>query len=110
MKACVAALNQIFMSSARYGVEEDVLISELQQLGLPKENAVALGKVYNENLTTFTEDLAKRTLRSEFSCLNRRFLSRLFAFSGFRLVHQCIDRLLEIFIDRCFKIKMSNER
>lgn len=66
MKGCVAALTQIFMSATRYGVEEDVLNNELQQLGLPKEHATALGKVYNENLTLITEILAKRSLRSEF--------------------------------------------
>ncbi|KAK6635512.1 hypothetical protein RUM44_000764 [Polyplax serrata] len=64
MKGCVAALTQIFMSATRYGVEEDVLNNELQQLGLPKEHATALGKVYNENLTLITEILAKRSLRT----------------------------------------------
>lgn len=66
MKACVATLSQIFTSATRYAVEEDVLNRELQQLGFPKEHATALCKVYNENLTAFTENLAKRSLRGNY--------------------------------------------
>ncbi|EEB20574.1 COMM domain-containing protein, putative, partial [Pediculus humanus corporis] len=64
MKGCVAAISQIFTSSARYGIEEDVLNNELQQLGLPKEHATALGKVYNENNNNLTEILSKKSLRT----------------------------------------------
>lgn len=64
MKACTQALNHILTSSARYEVEEDALNSELQQLGLPKEHATALCKVYNENMSAIVERLSAKSLRS----------------------------------------------
>ncbi|KAL0269742.1 UNVERIFIED_CONTAM: hypothetical protein PYX00_007377 [Menopon gallinae] len=72
MKACVQALNHILTSSARYEVEEDALNSELQQLGLPKEHATALCKVYSENMSAIVEKLSAKSLRissmEEVSC------------------------------------------
>ena len=64
MKACVAAVSFVLSSSARHGVEEDALNNELQQLGLPKEHAAALCKVYNENVSTITEKFAAESLKS----------------------------------------------
>lgn len=81
MKACVAALSFILSSSARYGVEEDALNNELQQLGLPKEHATALCKIYSENVSALVEKAAAESLRSKqrkhfFSCIILFFLKR----------------------------------
>ena len=65
MKACVAALSFILSCSTRYGVEEDALNNELQQLGLPKEHATALCKIYNENVSAMTERAKAESLRSK---------------------------------------------
>ncbi|CAG2057740.1 unnamed protein product, partial [Timema podura] len=63
VKASVAAVEFILTSSSRHGVEEDVLSSELQQLGLPREHSTSLVRVYSDNLTAFTSKLKSESLR-----------------------------------------------
>ena len=58
IKAAVAALSFIFASSARQNVDGETVSNELQQLGLPKEHANALCKIYDDKL-----DQLQRTLR-----------------------------------------------
>ncbi|KAF7987702.1 hypothetical protein HCN44_003565 [Aphidius gifuensis] len=62
-KAIIAAIELILTSSVRYGVNATDLSSELQQLGLPREHSVALGKLYTENFTRIMESLSSRSLR-----------------------------------------------
>lgn len=49
LRGCVAALEFIVDCSVRYSVAGDVLLAELQQLGLPREHAAALSKVITEH-------------------------------------------------------------
>nr|CAD7198815.1 unnamed protein product [Timema douglasi] len=63
VKASVAAVEFILTSSSRHDVEEDVLSSELQQLGLPREHSMSLVRVYSDNLVAFTSKLKSESLR-----------------------------------------------
>nr|CAD7423470.1 unnamed protein product [Timema monikensis] len=63
VKASVAAVEFILTSSSRHDVEEDVLSSELQQLGLPREHSTSLVRVYSDNLAAFTSKLKSESLR-----------------------------------------------
>jgi hypothetical protein len=63
VKASVAALLFVLATSARHGVDAETLSSELQQLGLPREHAMALCRVYSENLTAISSRLQDQSLR-----------------------------------------------
>mmetsp|Transcript_2916 Transcript_2916/g.4030 ORF Transcript_2916/g.4030 Transcript_2916/m.4030 type:complete len:211 (+) Transcript_2916:59-691(+) len=47
-KGAVSALHFAISNSAKYDVEENTLLVEIQQLGLPKDNADALGEVFSD--------------------------------------------------------------
>ena len=63
LKGVVAAVHFLLLNAARYDVDETSLTQEIQQLGLPKENAEAITKVYWEHKETL------RTFFKELSCL-----------------------------------------
>ncbi|XP_069699315.1 COMM domain-containing protein 4 [Periplaneta americana] len=63
VKASVAALLFVLATSARHGIDGDTLSSELQQLGLPREHATALCRVYSDNLTSISNRLKDHSLR-----------------------------------------------
>ncbi|GFG35383.1 hypothetical protein Cfor_10117 [Coptotermes formosanus] len=63
VKAAVAALLFVLETSARHGVDGETLGSELQQLGLPREHAAALCRVYSDNLTSISSRLQDQSLR-----------------------------------------------
>ena len=63
IKAAIAALNFIFSSSARHRVEGETVCNELQQLGLPKEHATALCKIYDEKLEQLVQILRQQSMR-----------------------------------------------
>lgn len=63
VKACIAAIAFILSSSARHGVDEETLSSELQQLGLPREHSTAMCRVYRDNLSSITSRLWENSLR-----------------------------------------------
>ena len=45
----IAALHFIFSSAAKHDVSNTSLTQEMQQLGLPQENAIVIGGLYFEN-------------------------------------------------------------
>ena len=63
-KAVVATIQWILKSSAGSDTDGHVLDSELQQLGLPKEHAAALTKVYIENQDNIRSNLVNTSLKS----------------------------------------------
>ncbi|KAK7874097.1 hypothetical protein R5R35_004641 [Gryllus longicercus] len=63
VKACVAAVAFVLSSSARHGVDEEALGSELQQLGLPREHSMAICRVYRDHVASITAHLQSSTLR-----------------------------------------------
>ncbi|XP_015924817.1 COMM domain-containing protein 4 [Parasteatoda tepidariorum] len=63
IKATISALHFIFTSSAKHGVDEESLSNELQQLGLPKESAAALCKVFSDKFAQLQEKLKKESFK-----------------------------------------------
>mmetsp|Transcript_8516 Transcript_8516/g.14131 ORF Transcript_8516/g.14131 Transcript_8516/m.14131 type:complete len:181 (+) Transcript_8516:373-915(+) len=58
IKGAVAAIHFMVTNAAKFDLDEKSLVLEIQQLGLPKENAEAVGKQYRE---------AKEHLRNQFA-------------------------------------------
>jgi len=63
VKAVIAALDFILTNGAKYNVDEQVLVTELQQLGLPKENCDSLVRPFVESRQAMQEKLLARSLR-----------------------------------------------
>ncbi|XP_065184521.1 COMM domain-containing protein 4-like [Sycon ciliatum] len=63
VKASIAALHFIISNAGKYAVASEVLSSELQQLGLPKEHSSALCRAYGDNLTKLQDHFAAISLR-----------------------------------------------
>lgn len=63
IKAAIVALNFIFTSSARQHVAGETVSNELQQLGLPKEHAHALSKLYDDKLEQLHNALRQQSMR-----------------------------------------------
>lgn len=62
-QAAVAAVRWVLKSAAGAAVTPSVLDSELQQLGLPKEHAAALTRVYGDHLQRLTQHLHQTSLK-----------------------------------------------
>lgn len=63
LKGVVAAVHFLLINAARYDVDETSLTQEIQQLGLPKENAEAITKVYREHKETLRDNLSSKSFR-----------------------------------------------
>ena len=63
VKAAVAALHFIVTNAAKYGVRVEELSDEIQQLGLPKEHATGLGKVYSDHSAAVRGRLRDKSLK-----------------------------------------------
>jgi hypothetical protein len=53
-------------SASRFSTGEDHLRAELQQVGLPREHAAALAKVYHDNADSIRKNLIQDSLMSEY--------------------------------------------
>jgi len=62
IKAIIAALHFIFRSSAKYNVDENILLDELQQLGLPRDIAKAIHRSYRSAKEKMRRYLSSQTL------------------------------------------------
>mmetsp|Transcript_14442 Transcript_14442/g.36826 ORF Transcript_14442/g.36826 Transcript_14442/m.36826 type:complete len:202 (-) Transcript_14442:1096-1701(-) len=62
-KASLEALYFIVSNAAKYDVEDNQLMNELQQLGLPKEHCESLGRSYKEYKPKLHSVLAENTLK-----------------------------------------------
>jgi hypothetical protein len=63
IKGAIAAIHFMITSAAKYDVEERVLIQEIQQLGLPKENSETICKQYRETKDTLRSTLEETSYR-----------------------------------------------
>eukprot|EP00051_Salpingoeca_urceolata_P028263 m.485923 g.485923 ORF g.485923 m.485923 type:complete len:203 (+) comp24070_c0_seq1:347-955(+) len=63
IKAAVACLLFILTSAAKHDCEAETLSNELQQLGLPKEHASSLAKVYGDKIAGIQTVLRQQSLR-----------------------------------------------
>jgi COMM domain containing 4 len=61
VKAAVAGLDFILVNSAKYDIENEALTQEIQQLGLPKENAEALVKSYRDSKDALRERFGQQS-------------------------------------------------
>lgn len=62
-KAMIAALTFIYSNATRFDVAEDVLLAELEQLGLPIDIAKSMTKTFTAYVSELKEYFAKQTLR-----------------------------------------------
>ncbi|UJR15737.1 hypothetical protein I4U23_002672 [Adineta vaga] len=63
LKASIRALQYILTMSAKHSVDGQSLLNELTQLGLPKEHASGLVKVYDENFDKLIDKLRSSVMR-----------------------------------------------
>ena len=63
IKATVAAVDFIFSSAGKHSVDDDSLSNELQQLGLPKELATSICKVYSDKKELLQSALKAKSMR-----------------------------------------------
>lgn len=62
LKSAYACVRFLLLSTVRFGVTKDVFSIELQQLGLPREHSLALGKVLSDKFGALTEHLRGKSL------------------------------------------------
>lgn len=62
VKATVAAISFIIASAVKYAVDHDVLNSELQQLGLPRENSDGISRPFRIHRDRLTAEAVARVL------------------------------------------------
>ncbi|KAJ5077989.1 comm domain-containing protein [Anaeramoeba ignava] len=63
VKGAVAALHFILSSSAKFDVEPNIVSTELQQLGLPKEHCESLIRPYREQKEAIQAKFVEESLR-----------------------------------------------
>jgi hypothetical protein len=63
LKGAVAAVHFIVMNAAKFDLDEQSLVQEIQQLGLPKENSDALGRQFRENKDSMRATLSEESFR-----------------------------------------------
>lgn len=61
-KSAYYCVRFLLLSAVRFGIGKDVFSIELQQLGLPREHSLALGKVLDENSASLKEHLESKSL------------------------------------------------
>lgn len=60
-------------SSSRYEVNADDLSSELQQLGLPKEHSIVIGRLHTDNYSQIHDHLLSQSLRRKFKLFFKNY-------------------------------------
>ncbi|GJQ84269.1 hypothetical protein Trydic_g2933 [Trypoxylus dichotomus] len=63
LKACIACLSFIITSTVRYNCDRNMLHSELQQLGLPREHSTSIKRVTDDNYTEIAAKLEANSLK-----------------------------------------------
>lgn len=61
-KSAYLCVRYLLLSAVRFNVGKDIFAIELQQLGLPREHSLALGKVLDENSSSLKEHLKSQSL------------------------------------------------
>lgn len=61
-KSAFSCVRFLLISAVRFNIGKDVFSIELQQLGLPREHSLAMGKVLDEHSTSLTENLKSKSL------------------------------------------------
>lgn len=61
-KSAFSCVRFLLLSAVRFNISKDVFSIELQQLGLPREHSLALGKVLDEHSASLREHLKGKSL------------------------------------------------
>lgn len=61
-KSAFSCVRFLLLSAVRFNIGKDVFSIELQQLGLPREHSLALGKVLDEHSASLKENLKTKSL------------------------------------------------
>jgi hypothetical protein len=62
LKSAYACVRFLLLSAVRFGATKDVFSIELQQLGLPREHSLALGKVLDDKFEAVRQYLRSNSL------------------------------------------------
>jgi COMM domain containing 4 len=62
LKSAYTCVRFLLLSAARFGVTKDVFSIELQQLGLPREHSIALGKVLDDKAEALKNHLRQNAM------------------------------------------------
>jgi COMM domain containing 4 len=62
IKSVYSCVRFLLLSAVRHNIAKDVFSVELQQLGLPREHSLALGKVLDEHSVSLAEHLRGKSL------------------------------------------------
>lgn len=63
LQACIACISFILSVATRFSSDSNVLHSELQQLGLPREHSTSLKRVFDEQISNLTEKFKLESLK-----------------------------------------------
>ena len=63
VKGSIAAIHFFLTSSAKYNIDSEILLAEIQQLGLPRDVSDALVAHYSENKENIQQSLERATFR-----------------------------------------------
>jgi hypothetical protein len=63
VKSAIASLIFIIQNAARFDVDDQKLLLELQQIGLPKESSDSLARSYKAERERIVQQLKQHTLR-----------------------------------------------
>jgi hypothetical protein len=64
IKGAVAAVHFMIVNAAKYDVDEESLTTEIQQLGLPKENADTIARQFREHKDTLRARFGEESYRT----------------------------------------------
>ena len=65
-KTYIALIDFIILNSARNDLDGEILIKELIDLGIPKENCMSLGMAFSKNKAKLKSFLLNNSLKSKF--------------------------------------------
>lgn len=63
LRACIACISYILTVATQFNSDSNVLQSELQQLGLPREHSMSLKRVLDDQIVNLTEKFKANSLR-----------------------------------------------
>ena len=66
VRSLLGSIQFVLTSASRFSTGEDHLRAELQQVGLPREHAASLAKVYHDNADSIRKNLIHDSLMSEY--------------------------------------------
>lgn len=63
LQACVACISNILTVATRFNTDSNILQSELQQLGLPREHSTSIKRVFDDQFLNLTDKFRTSSLK-----------------------------------------------